>query len=204
VNNTVLNSNFQVRAIYFDGSKRKWVGLLSGGVVILDTLKWKRINFPPLFPGSTFVNTNAITGDASGKVYIGTTNGLIVYEGGPVDSMKSYRLYDTLDGLPSNVIRGIAIDTFTHTIAIATANGIAIWDPACSSSAPTNVTTIADGNWSNPAIWSDGKVPGVNSIVTILHNVNIDIDAFCKKLTASNVAQISVSSGKKLTVTYAQ
>lgn len=121
-----LPSNFQAKAIYIDKYDRKWLGMLTGGVVVYDGA-WHKINFPALFQSSAFVNNNAITGDENGKVFIGTNNGLIVYDGGRVDDEKSYKLYNTTNGLPSINIRSICVDKKRNRILLATDSGIVIW-----------------------------------------------------------------------------
>jgi hypothetical protein len=82
------------------------------------------MNHSSVFPAGTIVNPNAITSDGNGYVYIGTNIGLVVYRGGPVDSARSYIRVTTADGLPTNNINGIAIDTFAKRIILAHSAGI--------------------------------------------------------------------------------
>ena len=120
-------ANFQARAIYLDVKGRAWIGLSSGGVVVFDGSKWEPVNFPELFPAATLVNNNAITGDEEGNVFIGTTSGLIVFSGGPLNKSDSYQRFTTDDELPSSNVRFIAVDTSTSKLLLATDNGIAIF-----------------------------------------------------------------------------
>lgn len=112
--------------IYFDADGRQWMGLISGGIIVKDGTVWKNVNMPGLFEG-TSINNNAITGDDEGNIYIGTSNGLIVYTGGAVDAAGSYEKYTVNDGLPSNNINGVAVDTAGGRILIATDNGVSFW-----------------------------------------------------------------------------
>jgi len=64
----------------------------------------------------------------------------------------------------------------------------------------TNITNLASGNWHDPTIWSNGKVPSTQSIVTISFPVDITADAVCGSLTVVNTGQVTVKSGVMLTV----
>lgn len=55
-------------------------------------------------------------------------------------------------------------------------------------------STVADGDWSNPATWSCGVPPnGTTIAVNINHNVNIDVDAFVQ-------STVTVAPSRTLTV----
>ena len=122
-----LSSTFRANAIYFDNEGRRWIGLNFGGIVVNTGTVWKAVNMPDLLPSGIVINNNAITGDDAGNIYIGTSNGLLLYEGGSVDVSSSYTQYTTLDGLPSNNITGIAVDNATGRILITTDNGVVFW-----------------------------------------------------------------------------
>ncbi|MEP7106386.1 MAG: hypothetical protein ABI760_00360 [Ferruginibacter sp.] len=65
------------------------------------------------------------------------------------------------------------------------------------------VTSIQAGKWSQPATWSNNKVPDGNTVVLLYHNVDVDIvNAVCKSLTpyGSNVS-CNVEAGKALKIT---
>jgi hypothetical protein len=79
-------------------------------------------------------------------------------------------------------------------------------DPMASPDAVTTllatgmVISIKNGNWNDPATWSNNQVPNAESNAIIRHNVIINIDATCKTLKAESPAQVQVAAGKKLTV----
>lgn len=123
-NTSVLTNGFRANAIYFDDLQRGWIGLQDGGIIIKSGSVWKKMNASSIFPAGTVVNPNAITSDQRGNVYIGTSNGLVIYRGGAVDSASSYRRVTTVDGLPTNNINGIAEDTFRNRIILAHSSGI--------------------------------------------------------------------------------
>lgn len=54
-----------------------------------------------------------------------------------------------------------------------------------------NITSLSNGNWSNPATWSTGTVPGNNDNVTINHNINLDVSVTTK-------TSITINSGFSL------
>ncbi|MEO7312249.1 MAG: hypothetical protein ABIX01_17745 [Chitinophagaceae bacterium] len=64
-------------------------------------------------------------------------------------------------------------------------------------------TTIANGNWNNPAIWAGNQVPDLSSIVTVHHAVAVTATAQCYSLKVDPVtASVTVKSGVQLTVTH--
>src|SRR5690606_13317654 len=90
-----------------DSKKRIWIG----------TNKGINIFYPDnmLFdPFSNILEENAlsdnvvtcITEDSSGRIWIGTRNGLNLFDEGT----RSFRVYNTSDGLPNNVIYGVLPD----------------------------------------------------------------------------------------------
>lgn len=126
-NVAALPAGFRANAIYFDNEGRQWVGLSNGGVVVKNGAFWKSVNMAPVFTPGAVVNLCAITGDDIGNIYIGTSAGLIVYSGGAVDSVSSYQLYTTSDGMPSNNITHLAYDNKKARLLIASDAGVAFW-----------------------------------------------------------------------------
>jgi pimeloyl-ACP methyl ester carboxylesterase len=125
--NCILPATFSVRAIHFDNNNRVWIGMSGGvGIYVYDGT-WQQLTMPDIVPTGTSVNANAITSDFSGKVYIGTSVGMLVYNGGPLNTASNYTLYTTANGLPSNNIKGICIDSLGGRILISTDAGIAFW-----------------------------------------------------------------------------
>jgi Zn-dependent metalloprotease len=149
-NTPVLEAPFVAKAIYFDKNGNKWLGMLNSlspfkkAVVVRDaaggwhsseaivTPTGTAATSPDIYPLHTTVNNNAIAGDKDGNVYIGTNNGLVVFTpvtnaAGELDNYANYKRYTTEDGLPSNVIRGIAVDELRRGIWLATDNGVTLW-----------------------------------------------------------------------------
>jgi len=200
-----LGGNFIARGIYFDRLGRKWVPVSSAGIMIQNTSgAWKKINFPKIFPSTPFFYYNAITGDADGNVYIGTSSGLIVFSGeGSPDNENSYTLYTTANGLPSNLIKHIAVDTLRQKIILATDAGILFWNPVCAGGPAvdnTTFSTTASGDWSNPAVWCGGVVPPPGAKIIVRHPVTITTDTQCKSLMVTATGSFSVATGVNLTV----
>ncbi len=123
-NTAVLSSGFRANALYFDDQNRGWIGLSSGGIIIKSGSVWHTMNDASVIAPGAVVNPNAITSDQNGYVYIGTSAGLVVYRGGPLDSASSYRKITTADGLPGNNINGIATDTIGKRMILAHDAGI--------------------------------------------------------------------------------
>src|ERR1035437_2356498 len=57
---------------------------------------------------------------------------------------------------------------------------------AISILAISQVTTVANGNWNNAAIWSNASVPGNNTNVIINHSVTITAAAVARTITINN------------------
>lgn len=202
--NGKVSGNFTARSIYFDVRGNKWVGVNGSGILVKGAdNSWNKMSDAAIYPAGTLFNTNAIVGDTSGNVYIGTSNGLIVYRNGKaLDIPSSYKRYTTVEGLPSNNIRGLAVDTLRKRILVATDNGIVFWNPTCADGPPAvnTFTTIAAGDWNNPAIWCNGVVPPNNQNVIVKHNITVTADATCNSLTILNPAVVTVNAGINLNI----
>lgn len=108
------NSNPRAMAIHFDPFNRAWIGFnLGRGIGVRTGSGWV---YPGLIngllPAGTNINQNAIASNIKGEVFIGTTNGLLVYKGnGNVAMDTSYKFYTMTNiSLPSNNITGCVID----------------------------------------------------------------------------------------------
>lgn len=114
------------RAIDFDSNNRVWIGLSTGGVAVCDnsTKEWILLNEDnSLFPAGASVNFQSITHNSTGYVFIGTSAGLLVYYGGDLNQTANFKIYSTVDGLPSPNITGIAISK-NDKIWLSTSAGI--------------------------------------------------------------------------------
>jgi Palmitoyl protein thioesterase/Secretion system C-terminal sorting domain len=106
--------------VYANNLKGVWAtsSMVNEGFSVYKNGKWINVNDPQLIPLGTRFNRAAIWGDTTGRVYMGTTNGLIVYDGyGAVGNIKSYKLYTKvaytspysvldIDMLSNNIIAG--------------------------------------------------------------------------------------------------
>lgn len=205
--NGKLAANFNAKAIYFDAKGNRWVTVNGAGIMVTDSTEttWNLINSADIFPGGVVTfNNNAICGDSAGNVFIGTQNGLIAYRANrPLNNAKAYTLYNTTQGLPSNNIKAIAVDTARQKLLIATDNGIAFWNPVCpGSSSPSGDTfsTVATGDWNNPAIWCNGVVPPANAKIIVRHPVTITSDTHCKSIQLVLPGSFTVATGVNLFV----
>jgi ligand-binding sensor domain-containing protein len=91
---------------------------------------WKRITDPLIFPAGAIVNNNAITHDRYGYVYIGTSNGLLIFNGGSaVDNPVGWTRLTTDDGLLSNNVTGVAYDYKNGRVLLTTDAGISFMIP---------------------------------------------------------------------------
>lgn len=130
LNTTALPAGFFPNAIHFDDFDFKWIGLREGGIRILTPAnEWITVNMPTIFPPGTQINHNAITSDDLGNVYVGTSNGLIIFKsqkyfGTHPANADGYIRITTTEGLVDNNVRGMAFDKKNKRLIIATAGGI--------------------------------------------------------------------------------
>lgn len=131
LNTTVLTQGFFPNSIHFDNFGYKWIGLREGGIRILTpNAEWIAVDFPlTVFPAGTNINHNAITSDDLGNVYIGTSNGLLVFKsqsyfGSNPANPDDYTRLTTTEGLVNNNVRGMVFDKKNGRLIIATAGGI--------------------------------------------------------------------------------
>ena len=119
-----MTSSFSAKSIFFDNEGRRWVGLLSGGVLVHYNNSWQNLNLPSIFPSGVSINTNAISQGSLGKIYFGTSAGLVIYQGGSITDEPSYKRLTTLNGLPSNNVLDV-IERQDGLLVVATDSGIA-------------------------------------------------------------------------------
>lgn len=132
LNTTALPNGFFPNAIHFDKFGYKWIGLREGGLRVVTPsvpAEWIPVNMPAIFPPGTQINHNAITSDDLGNVYIGTSNGLIIFKsqdyfGTHPANPDGYTRITTEQGLVNNNVRGMAFDAKHKRLIIATAGGI--------------------------------------------------------------------------------
>lgn len=61
-----------------------------------------------------------------------------------------------------------------------------------------NMSSIAAGVWNDPNIWSCGRIPNINDVVTVGHNVSISGNGFCKNISYSSGGQVNFLNGGNL------
>ena len=114
--------------IYLTPKGDAWVTVGNKGFGARINGAWKFISFsdmPCLFPTGAIINQNAIWGNKFGNVFIGTTAGLIVYNGsGNVNSAGSYSYYAlaSAGGVARSITGGVSEKDSIQWIA--TNNGI--------------------------------------------------------------------------------
>jgi hypothetical protein len=127
--------------VYANKNKGVWVTtpFAGNGFSVLRNGNWYNVIDPNIIPPNTIFNKGAIWGDSNGRVYLGTNNGLLVYDGvGEVFSPYAYTLYTKVpytstllrsvydpNMLSNNIIAGsIESDTTENYSWIATPDGI--------------------------------------------------------------------------------
>ena len=126
------NSGIIVRAIFTSSTQKTFVGLnTSQGFAVMEKPtangpeKWTLLTSDnSAFPTGAAVNSNAIS-EINGEIWIGTNNGLLVYDGvGSLTECSSYTLYNTTNGLPSNNVTDIAYDLLNQEVWITSDAGV--------------------------------------------------------------------------------
>jgi Zn-dependent metalloprotease len=208
----IIPSGFVARSIYGDKKKRIWIALANNGVLVLDeNQNWHHVNFSHAFPAGTQASFNAICGSPWGDVYIGTNNGIVYFDRGngmpdKIDNPANYRLFNKNNGLPSNMVNALAYDTSRFKLIVASDSGIVFYEPLClrpycknfQSNDEVLTSTLGSGNWSNPMIWSDNKIPDSTTVVSITDSITVDINARARQVTVSDSGYLKVRTGFNL------
>lgn len=197
------------RAIFTDAIGRTYVGLNSGrGFAVLDTNTVDNTNHWILvtsdnspMPPNTSINFNAIT-EVNGEIWMGTTNGLLVYDGvGFLNECTSYVLYTTADSLPSNNVTDVAYDISRQNVWIATDNGV------CKTQIPTTVVgtvvNVSLGEY-NDISAAFLQTPIAGARVSLRDSANLLVDQVITDATGSFSLDNGVPGHKyKVVVEYA-
>jgi hypothetical protein len=64
----------------------------------------------------------------------------------------------------------------------------------------TTMSSIANGLWNDPNIWSCGRIPDINDLVTIGHNVSVSGTEFCKNIGYIGSGKIDILVGGNLKI----
>lgn len=115
--------------IFIDNAGNKWVGFSGGSITALAFAKydnasstwtyWNKTNLG-IPTSSVSNNVKAFEQDNLGNIWIGTTNGLVKYDG------TNFTLYNTANGLPNNVIN--CLEFSNNMLYIGTGNGLSRYD----------------------------------------------------------------------------
>lgn len=94
------------------------------------------------------------------------------------------------------------IPTGAHTLYIRARDSVSNNRGFTLAESDSVITSVQAGKWSNPAVWSNNKIPDANTVVLLYHNVDIDIiNAVCKSLTPyRNNVTCHVEAGKSLRI----
>ncbi len=211
----VIPSGFVARSIYGDARKRIWIPLANNGLMVLDENRnFHNVVLPAnVFPAAAQPSFNAIAGDRYGDIYIGTNAGILFFDRGDgtpgnIDNPDNYKVFSKVNGLPSNQVNAVAYDTLRFKLMVATDSGVVFFEPFCvapyckvyTTKSNVSAETLSSGNWSDPKIWSNNKVPDSLTIVSLKHNVLVDINGECKSLAVASPGAVTVKSGMKLVI----
>ncbi len=94
----------------YRNKKRIWatLNMSTQGFYVYKNGAWMHIDpkargMEKVIPPNTYFNDNAVWGNAYGNVFMGTNNGLLIYDGrGAVDNYTSYTLYSETDIIPGS------------------------------------------------------------------------------------------------------
>ena len=170
--NGILPPSFFVNCFYFDQQGTKWVGLEKGGVAFADAANtWHKLILPETL--SPDVAIHAITADKSGNFFIGTSEGLLVTKKEDLQDATKFKLMRIEDDLASDNITALAVHEEKGLLIVATDNGMTLLTKdcllqPCVAVVPPVYYSTKNGNWNDPTVWSNGKVPECGSIVVIM------------------------------------
>ncbi len=174
----VINDTYNVEDIEFDDEGNIWLGYGDDGLAIYDPVTYSQtsILLSNSIPGNTI---NAIASDDGGNKWIGTDNGIAVYDG-------SWQIYDTSNTLlGSNEIEDIVKDNSNNMWIGTDDRGLAKFDGVnwtiynmSNSDLPSNYIEALDvDNAGN--IWigtsSDGLAKYSNGTFTEYNTINSDL-----------------------------
>jgi len=127
---TTLNSGLSdnwITTVLAEGSNRVWIGTTFGGIQSLDTTSWIWNSLTPdieLQSGVSFPPTSAMASH-SGRIWLATNAGLIMYESGN----DAWSLFDRQgDFLPDDYCTSLLWHTQQDRLFVGTLGGVAIVD----------------------------------------------------------------------------
>lgn len=130
-----------LNCLYEDNNGKIWAGTRMGGLYRLDPETGIFSNFS-IHDGLRSNHITSIIEDDNGKLWLGTNDGLSYFD--PVD--KSFRNFDTTDGLPDNEFRLDAAYKSNGKLYFGTRNGFVVFNPDSiqinSATPPVYITSI--------------------------------------------------------------
>jgi PAS domain S-box-containing protein len=138
-------SNPNIKVIFEDSQRTLWIGTEGGGLHIFnrETNNFARYMFDPDVKGSISNNDiRAIFEDSKGNLWIGTGNGLNLMHR---DSIITFEILSTKDGLPNNVINDILEDE-NGNLWISSNNGITKFNIATRACRNYDISDGLQGN----------------------------------------------------------
>jgi len=134
------------------------------------------------------VAIHAITADKAGNFFIGTSEGLLVTKKEDLQDATKFKLMRIEDDIASDNITALAVHEEKGLLIVATDNGMTFLTKdcllqPCVAVVPPVYYSTKNGNWNDPSVWSDNKVPDCGSIVVIMdHNVKVVTKAQAKQV----------------------
>ena len=94
------------------------------------------------------------------------------------------------------------MDERSSRLLLATDNGIVFKYNKCLSCINAKpVTTIFPGNWDDPTIWSNGKVPDAKTMVVVKHPLTVTKNGSCMNLKVTGPGGIvTINTGIDLKI----
>lgn len=184
----------QENVIFIDNSNNKWVGFVSASPSALSLAKydnasstwsyWNRISMSL----SVSLNVKAIEQDNSGNIWIGSTNGLVKYDG------TNFTLFNTTSGLPNNSIT--CLEFSNNMLYIGTQNGLSRYNGSTFTNYTVAntlfpLTTILDVKAENAnTIWATG----LNSLVKFYINSSFTSTSYTSAVATTSLSKIYIDA----------
>ncbi|MFP4022946.1 MAG: two-component regulator propeller domain-containing protein [Thiohalospira sp.] len=182
----------KITSLYLDDQNRLWIGTQNSGVYRLNSSD-NKVN--PVYKSSNTLenNINCIAGNSK-QLYIGTKNGVFVYD----LKTGNRKLYNTSQGLPHNDIKCIFIDNENNAWIGTKSNGIFVLNDSYEYTIAgnvklefTSITQDIDGHiWA--ATYGDGVFKFIEDTIKYFSTDNGLKSNYCYSLIADNKGKVWV------------
>ncbi len=167
VKSKTINAKF-LRAIFNDSKNRLWVGGIEGGLSVKFPNEKYFKSYRPSQNKTGAISSNkiyCIIESKDGIIYIGTHNGLNIFD----EKTSQFKMYDSFNGFPNDVIYGILEDSKTGNLWLSTNEGLCCFNPITGICRNYNEADGLSGNEFNSGAFykdDDGNMyfGGVNGI----------------------------------------